>query len=92
MPDERFFCRSGPYTLEALSEMSGATLSNSSDKALEIEDVSPIDNAKSGEICFLDNRKYVEKLAICKASACILAESDAEKAPPGMALLISDDP
>jgi UDP-3-O-[3-hydroxymyristoyl] glucosamine N-acyltransferase len=92
MPDARFFSRSGPFSLEKLAEISGATILNTTDFTQEIIDVSPLDRGQPGDISFLDNRKYVSQLASCGASACILSESDSEHAPDNMALLITDTP
>ncbi|MFT6581011.1 MAG: UDP-3-O-[3-hydroxymyristoyl] glucosamine N-acyltransferase [Alphaproteobacteria bacterium] len=92
MPDARFFSRSGPFTLEELAEITGSTIANATNPKQEILDVSPLDLAQPGDISFLDNRKYVTQLASCKASACILSETDAKIAPNNLTLLITDTP
>src|ERR1700674_3610699 len=74
MADPRFFNRAGPFTLDALSVLSGATLPGP-------EDVS-----------FLENRKYIEAFLGSRAGAAFVDEKSAERAPPGMALLVSKEP
>jgi UDP-3-O-[3-hydroxymyristoyl] glucosamine N-acyltransferase len=56
----------------------------------EITGVSPIENAKSGDLTFLSNRKYRRYLATTGASAIILEK--AEDAPEGKAAIISTAP
>ena len=92
MPDQRFFNRAGPFTLGALAKLSGATLSENSDPLLKIRDVSPLATAKLNDISFLDNKKYVADLKICKGTACILEPAMADKAPADMALLLTKTP
>ena len=92
MPDTRFFKRAGPFSLGDLADLSGAVLSDHSDSSLEIRDVSPLATAKSGDICFLDNKKYAPNLQTCEGSACILEPSAAAKAPPDMALILTNSP
>jgi UDP-3-O-[3-hydroxymyristoyl] glucosamine N-acyltransferase len=92
MPDTRYFKRAGPFSLGELAAMSGGVLSEQSDPALEIQDVSPLSTAKSGDICFLDNKKYAPYLQSCEGTACILEESATAKAPPNMALVVTDAP
>jgi UDP-3-O-[3-hydroxymyristoyl] glucosamine N-acyltransferase len=43
-------------------------------------------------LSFLDNRKYVETFARSRAGACIVHSAMAERAPPGMILLLAGDP
>ncbi|MBT5109552.1 MAG: UDP-3-O-(3-hydroxymyristoyl)glucosamine N-acyltransferase [Rhodospirillaceae bacterium] len=92
MPDTRFFKRAGPFSLGQLADLSGAVLSEQSDPSVEIQDVSPLASAKSGDICFLDNKKYAPQLQSCKGSACILEASAVAKAPPNLALVLTSAP
>jgi UDP-3-O-[3-hydroxymyristoyl] glucosamine N-acyltransferase len=57
-----------------------------------IEDIAPLETAGPADLTFLDNRKYVDAFAASRAGAAFVAETMAEKAPPGMALLLSDEP
>ncbi|MBN43037.1 MAG: UDP-3-O-(3-hydroxymyristoyl)glucosamine N-acyltransferase [Alphaproteobacteria bacterium] len=92
MADSRFFANKGPIVLSDLAELAGATLSEGSDRTLLIDDVAPLDIAGAREISFLDNRKYISAFESSNAAACIVAPEHAERAPAGMALLLSETP
>jgi len=63
-----------------------------SDETISIVDVAPLESAGADEIAFLDNPKYVPAFEATKASACIVGRKVVEKAPAGVALLVSDQP
>ena len=92
MADRRFFTRKGPYRLEFLASEIGVEVAMNSDTSLEIFDVGPLDAAGLGNLSFLDNQKYLSAFASSAASACVVAPKYAEKAPEGMALLLSKEP
>ncbi len=92
MPDPRFFCRTAPQSLGYLAEITGATLSESADPALLIEDVAPLDQAGPGHISFLDNPRYKDDFKETKAAACIVKPEMTEWAPDGTALLLTSSP
>ncbi len=92
MADPRFFTRQGPFRLGALAAEIGAEVSVGSDPDIELCDVGPLDYAKTGVLSFLDNQKYVTDFEASAAAACIVAAKFADRAPGGMALLISDEP
>jgi len=90
--DPRFFRRSGPFTLAALAALSGARLLRSEDGVRHVADVAPLETAGAEDLSFFDNPKYVESFARARAGAVFIAERWIAQAPPGMALLISEDP
>jgi UDP-3-O-[3-hydroxymyristoyl] glucosamine N-acyltransferase len=92
MADARFFHRARPHSLDALAGVSGARLVDPALGARMIEDVAPLETAGPADITFLDNRKYVDAFAASRAGAAFVAEAMAEKAPAGMALLVSAEP
>lgn len=92
MADPRFFTVAGPFTLARLAELSGASLNPGADPAALFRDVAPLDRAGPDEVGFLDNRRYVDAFAASKAGACLVQPVLAGRAPPGMALLLCDDP
>ena len=63
-------------------------------KNIIIKDISSIQNASSGSITFIDNKKYIEKLNSTKASACIISENVYSKytSNGGMSFLVSNNP
>ncbi len=92
MADPRFFQREGPITLGNLAARIEATVHDGSDESISITDVAPLDTAGPDEIAFLDNPKYLPAFETTKATACIVGKKFIDKAPAGMALLISDQP
>ena len=92
MADSRFFENKGPISIVDLAEIAGATLSDGADPDLMITDVAPLDVAGPGQVSFLDNRKYVTAFEASKAAACIVSPALSDRAPAGMALLLSDTP
>ena len=89
MADSRFFVRRGPFRLRELAEITGAELSAGADPDIEIGDVAPLDAADRHQISFLDNRRYIEAFAKSRAGACLVMPRHADRAPEGMALLIT---
>ena len=67
-------------------------MSTGSDPDLELFDVGPLDEAASGTLSFLDNRKYVAVFESSAAAACVVAPKFTDLAPDGMALLLSEEP
>ena len=92
MADPRFFARQGPFTLAMLAEVSQAVLAPDVDGERCITDLAPLDRAQGSDIAFLDNNKYIGALESSGAGACILAAKHADRAPPGVGLLLSEQP
>ena len=92
MADPRFFDRAGPYSLDALAALSGATLRNVGDGARLFRDVAPLETAGPDEVTFLDNRKYAAAFTQSRAGAAFVDERMADRAPAGMALLVAPEP
>jgi UDP-3-O-[3-hydroxymyristoyl] glucosamine N-acyltransferase len=75
-----------------LADLTNAEISPGADGGVTFSDVAPLEEACHSDISFLDNRKYVEAFARSKAGACVVAPAMANRAPQGMALLLSSDP
>ena len=90
MADPRFFTLAGPYRLAELAELSGADIPRGSDPDAVYRDVAPLETAGPDDVSFLDNKKYLNALASSKAGVCVLRSDMSDRAPEGMALLISD--
>lgn len=91
MADPRFHQNQGPFTLAELA-VYGQCKVGRGDSALLIKDVAPLDGAEPSCISHFINTKYIKTLIDTKASACILTEEMAEKAPNHLALLITKHP
>src|SRR5258708_26601860 len=92
MADPRFFSRAGPFALDVLAALSGARLQNPSDGSRIVGDVAPLETAGPGDLTFLDNRKYLDAFIACRAGAVFVDERFADRAPPGIALLLTREP
>jgi UDP-3-O-[3-hydroxymyristoyl] glucosamine N-acyltransferase len=92
MADPRFFDRAGPFTLESLAALSGARLLHPQDGARLFRDVGPLEAAGPEDVSFLENRKYLQMFVRSRAGAAFVDEQVAGRGPPGMALLVSNEP
>ncbi|HYC04850.1 MAG TPA: UDP-3-O-(3-hydroxymyristoyl)glucosamine N-acyltransferase [Azospirillaceae bacterium] len=92
MADPRFFDRAGPFTLAELARIAEADLAPGTDPERRFKDVAPLDRAGAEDLSFLDNKKYVAAFAASGAGACVVHPDMAERAPEGMALLLSRKP
>jgi UDP-3-O-[3-hydroxymyristoyl] glucosamine N-acyltransferase len=92
MADPRFFDRCGPFSLDALAALTGATLVDAATGDRLIADVAPLESAGPEALTFLDNRKYRDAFMRSGAGAAIVDERAIGDAPPGMALLVARNP
>ena len=92
MADPRFFRNAGPIALGRLAEIADARLIAGVDPASEIADVAPIEAAGPHHVTFLDNRRYLRAFAASTAGCCIVHPAFADRAPAGMALLLTEQP
>ena len=92
MADPRFFFVAGPFTLQELAGIADAELNEGSNPQSEFTDVAPLDTAEAAHIGFLDNKLYTEAFSQSRAGACLVHPDLADRAPEGMALLLTKEP
>ena len=92
MPDPRFYSVAGPFTLEALAEISGARVAGEVERGNAFTDVASLEAAGPADVSFLDNRRYADDFTKSLAGACLIHPDLASTAPPGMALLVTEEP
>ncbi len=92
MSDPRFYSAKGPFRVDELAELADAALAAGADGTRRIADVAPLDAAKSDTISFLDNKRYLKAFMKTQAGACVVHPDMADRAPPGIALLLSKQP
>lgn len=92
MADPRFFVNTGPHALGEIARRVGAELGAGVDPARLVHDIAPLDSAGADDLSFLDNPKYVTAFEATKAGACIVHPRQADRAPAGLAVLLSKDP
>ena len=62
------------------------------DRDLTIERIAPLDTATSGDLSFLNNRRYAAQLAASRAACVIVAPALREQALERGACIVTDDP
>lgn len=92
MIDNRFHKKNGSPKLAELAKISGAKLHDEKFANFVVKNLAPLETAVEGDLSFFQNVKYLEQFKNTKASACIISEKFIDKAPAGVALLISENP
>lgn len=92
MADPRFFRRSEPVPLVRLAAIAEAEIIGSADPEQLYHDVQALGDAGPNDVSFLDNKHYAEAFTKSKAGACVIDAAYVERAPSGMALLVTAQP
>ena len=92
MADPRFYTAAGPFTLNELAAVSGASIADGANSDARLVDVQPLFSAGPDHISFLDNPRYIESFTKSSAGACLVHPDNAPKAPRDMALLLTEEP
>ncbi len=92
MDEMKFFRRTLSPTLAEIVEWTGAKAAPEVDLGQTILDVAPLDRARPGDLVFLDNPKYVDQLEKTQASAVLIGERYADRAPKHVAALVVREP
>jgi len=92
MADQRFFSLSGPYNLEELALIAQAEIGGAPSDVKTFDDVAPLGDASQNHVSFLDNRKYLSDFSQSNAGACLVHPDLIDRAPVGMALLLTKQP
>ncbi len=91
MRDSRFFPLPSPLSLGEVADLVGAELVRG-DPATKIVGAAPLDAAGAGDLSFLDNPKYLERLANTRATACLCQKRYLDRVPPPVAVLATTEP
>ncbi len=91
MADARFFPQAGPFTLARLAEIAQARIGRG-EPGKALRDVATLETAGPDDVSFLDNRRYIDAFTSSRAGACLVREEFADRAPAGMALLLTERP
>lgn len=88
-----YFHKSVPsLTMEQIEEISGAKKYVGPCRDLTITSVAPLENARPGDLCFMNNGKYIPFLKDLKASACLTSAPYAHYFPEDVCLFLCPDP
>jgi UDP-3-O-[3-hydroxymyristoyl] glucosamine N-acyltransferase len=71
MPTRRFYKNLGPFKLEKIAPIIGASVPDNQSGIL-IHNVKSLKEATDTDITFLSNKKYISEVANCKAAACLV--------------------
>ncbi|GAB3443173.1 UDP-3-O-(3-hydroxymyristoyl)glucosamine N-acyltransferase [Insolitispirillum peregrinum] len=91
MADFRFFENKGPFSAASLAQAVGGELKADDPDAL-MQDVAPLSTAQAEHVSFLDNRQYIDQFTVSKAGLVIVRPEFVDRAPAGMALILTNDP
>lgn len=89
--DPRFFRAGAALTLAEAAAAAGGELVGG-DPQLLVNGVGPLDGAGPEAVSFLDNRRYLPKLAETRAAAVVLAKDFAGRVPDGVAAIVTATP
>lgn len=93
MADPRFYSIAGPFTLQELADIAGAEIAPGADRSASFRDVAPLDRAGAHEVSFLqDIKRQLESFLATGAGACLVRPEQADRAPDGVALLLTSNP
>ena len=92
MADPRFFSRTKPISLADLAKIANATIAGDVAPGQTFADVKALSEAGPEDVSFLDNKRYADTFSKSEAGACVVEAAYADRAPSGMALLVSDAP
>ncbi len=87
--DPRFFAHAGPHALSVVAAEAGARHAG---PELSLVGVAPLQLARSNQVSFLDNRRYLGALAATKAGAVIVHPDLADRVPPGSVAIVTAQP
>jgi UDP-3-O-[3-hydroxymyristoyl] glucosamine N-acyltransferase len=79
-------------SLRDAATAAGCRLGDAREGAREVSSVAGLADAGPDDVTFLEHARYLDALAESRAGACILRATMADRAPPGMAVLISEAP
>jgi UDP-3-O-[3-hydroxymyristoyl] glucosamine N-acyltransferase len=92
MADPRFFTSPAARTVAEIAALAGATLAPGAPADRRISGAATLEAAGPEHMAFLNNRRYVAAFKASAAGACLVHPAHADAAPPGMAVLITDEP
>ena len=87
-----FFKKAGPFSIKKIAEVTGSEISSDGNDDIMINNVLPLDSAKTTDISFLDNSKYLDQFKKTSAAACFVSPKMKEHAPENVIPMISPQP
>jgi UDP-3-O-[3-hydroxymyristoyl] glucosamine N-acyltransferase len=92
MTESYFFRRRSGLSLREIVALTGATPQPGAELDRRITGIAALDRAAPGDLCFLDNAKFVDQASTCEAVACLTLERLAHGLPDRVSLLFVREP
>ena len=92
MSEPFFLPRGAGLSLREIAALTGAKTQPGADLAAAISGFTEVDRAGPSDLCFLDDAGSPERAAACQAGACLTREDLAGFLPPGVTLLLVEEP
>lgn len=95
MPDSRFYKNVGPFSLDHVLKISGATIDLEKKmqvQELQIKDVAILSEGGKNDISFCAGEKYKQELMQTKVSFCFVSEALRSSVPPFVIPLLTSSP
>lgn len=92
MMSSNSFFRISPRKLQELAEHTGAAIEQAPDMDVVIAAASPLEDAETGSLSFIDNPRYTKYLPDTKAAAVFCTPRLKDKVPSSAAALVHDEP
>jgi UDP-3-O-[3-hydroxymyristoyl] glucosamine N-acyltransferase len=91
MTDDRFYERSGPFTLAEIAARIGAEVAKGEPTDLRLRDVASLEGAEPGDVSLFSDAKYANAFAVTRASVVITSDK-LSAVPHGVVLLVVPNP
>jgi UDP-3-O-[3-hydroxymyristoyl] glucosamine N-acyltransferase len=92
MSEPVFFPRAAQTSLADIVACSGAAVVEGADLSAIVSGVAPLDDAKPGELTFLDSPEKAILLETSRATACFVTPGDAPRLPKTTLALVMEEP
>jgi UDP-3-O-[3-hydroxymyristoyl] glucosamine N-acyltransferase len=79
-------------TIGEIADLTGSKVVPGAPVTRRVDNFAALDTAGISDIAFLDDEKYLAELAASRAGACLMAPRFAASAPPGLAVLLNEEP
>lgn len=92
MAESRFFDLPSGLTIGEIVSLTGAKPRDGVQLGQRITNIAPIDRAGPGDLTFIDNPRFANKLPLTRAGACLMSERFEKQAPSRLNVLHSREP
>lgn len=87
-----FFPKPEPLSISDIVVLTGCAVADGTDLSVVVSSVAPLDNARPGDLTFLENSAYAEAARATGATACFVTQKFAANLPETAIALVSGEP